>query len=276
MEDVHILRLDTACGINHQDADIRILDGPDGTHHAIELQIFRHLVLTTDTCGVHKIEIETKLIITGIDGITCRTGNLGDDITFLTDKGIDNTGLTGIRTTHHRKTGDTFLKLVCVLLRQHLQHLVKQIARTTARRGTDTVRIAKTKVIKLVLVIEMLVVISLVCYEENRQFGTTQNLGHVHVPACHTVLDITDEKNQIGLFRGNDHLLTDFLLEYIIRIDDPAACIHDGELTAIPVALAILAVAGGTSFIADNRLTTFRKSVEKRRLAHIGTSYNCY
>ena len=40
LENVHILRLDASCGINHEDAHITVLNAADAAHHRIKLKIF--------------------------------------------------------------------------------------------------------------------------------------------------------------------------------------------------------------------------------------------
>ena len=197
-------------------------------------------------------------------------------MTLLTDKGIDQTRLTSIRTTDNSKTGNTVFCLVTTLLRQHLQHLIEQITRTTTRSSTDRIRITQSEFIKLILVIQILTVISLVGYKDHRQFRTTQDLGNIHIPSRHTIADVTQEENQICFFCGNNHLLSDFLLKYIIRVHHPAAGIDDRELLAIPFTFAVLAVTSCTSLTADDRLARLRQTIEQGRLSHIRASYNGY
>ena len=103
LEDVHVLRLDATCGVNHEDADVGILNGTDRTHDAVELEVFRHLVLTTDAGSIDEIEVEAELVVLGINRIARGTGNLSDDITVLTDEGVDDAGLAGIGTTYNGK-----------------------------------------------------------------------------------------------------------------------------------------------------------------------------
>ena len=91
LEDIHILRLDTTCCIQHKNTNVRVLNTSDRTHNAIELQVFTHLVLTTNTSCINKIKIKAKLRIASIDTIAGCTCNLGNNITILANEGIDNT-----------------------------------------------------------------------------------------------------------------------------------------------------------------------------------------
>ena len=89
LEYVQVLGFYATLRIQHQNADIGVLNGPDGTHDGIIFQIFRHLVFTADTGRIYQIEIKPELGITGINGIPGGSGDIGHDITFFSDKRVD-------------------------------------------------------------------------------------------------------------------------------------------------------------------------------------------
>ena len=89
LEDVHILRLNAAGGVEHQDAHVAVLDGADAAHHRIEFQVLAYLVLATDSGRVDQVEIESELVETGIDRVTRSAGNIGHDMTVFTDESVD-------------------------------------------------------------------------------------------------------------------------------------------------------------------------------------------
>ena len=180
----------------------------------------------------------------------------------LADEGVDEARLAGIRTAHDGEAGDALLQFVGLLLGQHLEDVVEQVARARARGGADAEGVAQTQLIEVVLAIEVAVVVGLVGHEHDRQLRAAQNLGHVHVPVGHAVLDVAQEEHQVGLLRGDDDLLADLLLEDVVRVDHPAARVDDGELTAVPLALAVLAVARRTGLVAHDGLPALCQSVE--------------
>ena len=112
LEDVQVLTFDTAGGIDEQNADIGVFDGANGTHHAVEFQVFRHLVLFTDAGGVDKVEIESELVVFGEDRIACGARNVGDNVTIFADEGVDERTFPGIRAADDRKAGDVGITLV--------------------------------------------------------------------------------------------------------------------------------------------------------------------
>ena len=94
-------------------------------------------------------------------------------MTILTYKGINKTGLACIRTANHSKTGNPVFSFVALFLRQHLQHLIQEIASTATCRCTDGERITKSELIEFVLVIEILPVVGFVDNKHYRQFCST-------------------------------------------------------------------------------------------------------
>ena len=109
---VKVLSFYAALRIQHQDADIGVLNGPDGTHDGIIFQIFRHLVFTADTGRIHQIEIKPELGITGVNGVPGGSGDIGHDVTFSSDKRVDQAGLACIRSPDNGKTGDILIRFV--------------------------------------------------------------------------------------------------------------------------------------------------------------------
>ena len=69
LEDIHILRLNSASGINHQNTHIRVLNTTNRTHNRIELKVFRNLVLAPNTSSINKVEVETKLIVACVNAV---------------------------------------------------------------------------------------------------------------------------------------------------------------------------------------------------------------
>ena len=276
LEDVHILCLDASCGVNHQDTDVTVLDGTDGAHHAVELKVLCHLILTTDTCGVDQIEVEAELVVFGINRVAGSTGNISHDVAILTDEGIDDARLTSIGASNDGKAGHVVLDVICLIRFEFRQHMVQQVASTRTGSSADTERVAQSELIELILSIQVFTVVSLVGNEHDRQLRTAQYEGHILVKVGQTVLDIYQEQHQVSLFSGHNHLLTNLLLEDVVTVDHPTASIYYRELAAIPLALAILAVACGTCLVAHDGSATVGQSVKQGGLAYIRASYYRY
>ena len=216
LKDIHILRLDATGCIQHKDADIRVLDASDGTHDTVKFQILGHLVLAADAGSIDEIEVETELVVTGIDAVAGRTGNLGHDITVLADEGIDDARLAGVRTAYDGETGYVLVDRLVRRILQPLKQQVEQVACTAARSGTDTDGIAQTELIELGRLIGLAAVVHLVGDKKHRQLGTAENHCDILVPVGDTGLGINKEEHEVGLFSRHKHLLADRIFKNII------------------------------------------------------------
>ena len=143
LEDVHVLRLNTARGINHQDANVAVLDGTDGAHDTVKLQIFRDFVFAADSCRVDQIEIKPELVVTSVNGVARRAGNLGHDIPVFSDKSIDDARFSHIWATYHGKAGDAVFEQFALVLTEFGENNIQQVARPAARGRADAVRLAQ-------------------------------------------------------------------------------------------------------------------------------------
>ena len=144
LENIHILSLNTTGSIKHQDTHITIFYCTDRTHDRIELQILAYLVFTTNTSSIYQIEIKAKLIVSRIDTITGRTCDFSHDITILTNKCIDNTALTGIRTTNYSKTWNIFINTFLRIILEFIQNHIQQVTCSTTCSCTNTLRITQS------------------------------------------------------------------------------------------------------------------------------------
>lgn len=133
LEDIHVLSLYTAGGINHEYAHVAVLNGADGTHDTVELQVLGDLVLTADTGGIDEIEVESEFRITGVDTVAGCASNLGDDVAVLANKGVDDARLTGIRTAYDSKAGNVLLEAFLRNILEFSEDKVEQVAGASAR-----------------------------------------------------------------------------------------------------------------------------------------------
>jgi len=162
LKDAHILRLNATGSINHQQTNIRIFNGPDGPHHRVELQVFGHLTLLAQTCGINKIEVVLKTVIAGIVGIAGSAGHRGDNISFFPQQGIHQRGFPGIGPSDNRKTGNIRLLFLSGIARQGRHHSIQQVPGTGAADGGDHKQIPETKCVKDMRIVLSLSVIHLI------------------------------------------------------------------------------------------------------------------
>ena len=129
MEDIHVLSLDATGSINHKDADVRILDSADGTQYGIVFDILADLVLLADTGCIDQIEIETELVVLGVDTVACSACNISHNMALFAHKCIEQRTLAGIGTTYDGKLGQ-ILQILGIVLLETTDYFIKQITRS--------------------------------------------------------------------------------------------------------------------------------------------------
>ena len=65
-EDAYVLGLDTACGVNHENAHIGCLDSSYRSYYRVILDILDNFCFFADTGGVDKIKVKSKFIVAGV------------------------------------------------------------------------------------------------------------------------------------------------------------------------------------------------------------------
>ncbi len=227
LEDVHVLSLNAARGVEHEDANVGVLNGADGTHHGVELKVFRHLVLAADAGSVDEVEVETELVEARVDGIACRAGNLRHDVAVLADEGVDDRTFACVWTPNDSETRNAVLHLFLRVGLQLGEHEVEKVARATACCGGDTLRLTQSERIELGSIIYLVVVVGFVGNKHHGEFRATENLRNVLVPIGESGLHVDEEEHKVGLLCGYDHLLADGILEDVVAVDNPSTGVND-------------------------------------------------
>ena len=88
-EDIEVLALDTAGGVEHKDTDVGVLNSADGANDRVVLEIFVDLATLADTSRIDEVEVHTELRIVRVDRVARGACYVGDDVALLTDEGIN-------------------------------------------------------------------------------------------------------------------------------------------------------------------------------------------
>ena len=275
MEDIEVLRFDASCRVNHQDANIAILDAANRAHHTVELQVFAHLVFAANARSINEIEVETELVVAGVDTVASGACNVRHNVPFLADESVNETRLACIGPTHNGKTWNIFIGQSIAFLGELADDEVEQVACAATRCCGDALWLAKTESIELGSQVS-LVIVHLVADEQDGLLRAAKYASHSLIKVCDAILNIDQEKNHIGLISCEGDLFADFFLEDVVAANNPATRIDDGELTVAPFALAVLTVASSAGFFADNGMTRLCQAVEKGAFAHIWTPHYSY
>jgi len=205
-----------------------------------------------------------------MDGIAGGSGDVGDDIPFFADQGVDEGGFAHIGAAHDGQPGQALFGILLSHGGQHLYHAVEDFTCATARHGRHRVDLAQSQGIELLGVGQTQVVVDFVDHQHHLLVAAAQNHRHRLIKVGDARFHVHHEKNDVGLIKGQVDLLADLLLKHIVGIDHVASRVDHREISTVPGALAINPVAGHPRHIIDDGLARFHKPVEKRRLTHIG------
>ena len=103
--------------------------------------------------------------------------------------------------------------------------------------------------------------------------AASQHIGDIFIHGGKTLFGVDKEKYDVGFVDGEGYLFANLYLELVVATHDIATSVDDGEILAVPVGMAILAVAGHARGLIDDRFALFDKAIEQCRLAHIRASY---
>ena len=124
--------------------------------------------------------------------------------------------------------------------------------------------------------VHQVIVVHLVDDENHFLRRAAQQIGHRHVQIGDPGRHFDQKQNHVGLLDGQHHLLADFLLENILSAQRVSARIDHRKLAAVPVGLAVMAVARRTGRIVHDRLAHADQAVEQRALADVRTAHDSY
>ena len=195
-----------------------MLNGPDGPHHGIELQVLVHPVLSPHAGGVHQHEFVAELVVICRYGIPGRTCDRGDDVPLLPEQGIGERRLAHVRLADYgyvRKVGvEVFLHLV---LRKQSDDFVEQVSGTAAVGRGYAPALAQAERVELIDVEHLLAGIHLVHAEHHRLAASPEDVGDFGVIVGDARGGLDHEEYHIGFVYSNDDLLADLILERIVR-----------------------------------------------------------
>ena len=119
----------------------------------------------------------------------------------------------------------------------------------------------------------MTLVVHLVCNQQDRSSGLTQQFSYARILVCHTNSGINNKQNHISFFDGLLGLAADLLVERVTS-NHPTAGVDKAELVAQPLGLNLFAVAGHPGLLFDNCNASAKNPVHQGGLANIGSSHN--
>ena len=274
--DVQVLRFEALLRVDHQDAHVRIFNGADRTHHRVEFEVLHRLAFLAHACRVHEVKIHPELVVARVDRVTGSPGDRSHDVALLAQQGVRERRFADVRAAYDGDVGQVFVLFGDGFHGKRGQDGVHQVARAAARHRRDAVGVAQSQCVELVRRVYLVVVVDFVADEDHFFRRAAQDVGHQHVEVGDAGPYLHEEEDHVRLVDGQQHLTADFVLENILRIDGVSTRIDDRKLLAVPVGLAVMAVAGGSGRRIDDGLPLAHEAVEEGTFADVRTAHDCY
>ena len=81
--DVEVLRFEPLLRVEHQDADVRVLDGADGAHDRVEFEVFHRLAFLAHAGRVDQVEVHPEFVVARVDRVARGARYRGHDVAFF-------------------------------------------------------------------------------------------------------------------------------------------------------------------------------------------------
>ena len=161
-------------------------------------------------------------------------------------------------------------EFLLALGRQGPHDRVEQVAGPAAVRRRDGVDLVPAERVELHALELALLVVGLVDGHDHRCRGTAEQVGGLRVRRRHAGGRIDHEDDDVRLVDGEARLFLDARLDRIVGIDLEPAGVHDDEPAAVPLGVAVEAVASRPRTVLDDRRPMADDAVEERALADVG------
>ena len=88
-ENIEVLTFDAPRGVEHEQTNVRVFYRADRTDDGVILEVLVHLALFADARRVDEVKVEAELVVPCVDGVAGGARDVGHDVAFLSDEGID-------------------------------------------------------------------------------------------------------------------------------------------------------------------------------------------
>ena len=206
-----------------------------------------------------------------VDGVARGAGDGGNDGAVLAGDHVDEGALADIGAADDGDAGQAVGGVVGAF-GEVFDEGVEEVARAAAGDAGDGVGVAEAEGVELGEAVHLGGVVDLVGGEDDGLGAAAQHVGDVLVHGCEAFAGVDEEEDDVGLVDSEGYLATDFDFEFVVAAHDVAAGVDDGEVLAVPVGVAVLAVAGDAGGGVDDGVAAFGEAVEEGGLADIGAS----
>ena len=127
----------------------------------------------------------------------------------------------------------------------------------------DRVWVTETEGVEIGEAVHLGAVVDLVGCQYHWFWTFAQHFGHIFVHWGEPFACIDKEEDDVSLVDSEGDLLANLDLEFVVAAHDVAAGVDDREVLAVPVGVAVLAVAGDAADGVDDSVATLGEAVEE-------------
>ena len=92
-----VLCFESACCVEHEDADVGVFDGAYGAHGGVEFHVLLDLSFFPESCGIDEVEVHAEFVVAGVDGVAGGAGDVGHYVAVFAEEGVDDGRLACVR-----------------------------------------------------------------------------------------------------------------------------------------------------------------------------------
>ena len=173
-----------------------------GAQRRVVLDRLRDLGRAADAGRVDEQQLAAVDLDRRVDRVARRARDVGDDHALAAEEGVDERGLADVRAPDHREAHELLLQLLVLVLGQHLDEAVEQVAGAEPLRRRDGQRLAQPEAVEVVHERDVARRVDLVGGQHDRQAAAAQHLGHLGVAGAHAGARVDHEQRDVGVRRA--------------------------------------------------------------------------
>ncbi len=296
-EQVEVVLDHALAGVHHEDHHVGVLDGLEGLHHRELLHRLEDLAAAAHAGGVDQGVLLFVALERDVDAVAGGAGLVVDDHPLLAEHAVDQGRLADVGAADDgdldaillARAGDAlgFLALgdVFQLVRQvvvfrrlglGLEHLaqgrLQHVGDAAAVGGGDGQGVAQAQRAEFGAGDVRIDGVDLVGHQVAALVPLAQVLGDHLVGGGQARARVDHEQHRIG-FLDRLHRLLGHLGVDAFLVTGDAAGIDDDEFLALPLGLAVLAVAGQAGVLGDDGVASLGQAVEQGGLADVRAAH---
>ena len=256
--------------VDHDEADVRAVDGHGRAQHAVFFDALLDPGLFAHTGGVDEDIFAGLVFKVGVDGVARRARDVGDDDALLPENAVRQRGFADVRLADDGDLEHVALLLRLLLVGEVSDAGVEQVARAVAVDGGDRHRVAEAEVVELVVIgIRRADGVHLVDRQHDRLARAQQHIRDLLIGGRQTRFNIGQEDDDRRVLNGDLRLLAHEGQDLAVGARLDAAGVDEREFAAAPLAFAVNAVAGHAGRVLHDGKALADELIEQHRLADV-------